>query len=79
MVVFRLAFVPPAVPSLVHFSWSFPVNWYIQSISLYPRNQVSHIRISFAHSLAQLLTALPNLSIPAGGTDYPPQALAHIH
>jgi len=32
-----------------------------------------------AHPLAQLLTALPNLSIPAGGTDSPPQALAYIH
>ena len=39
-----LAFaVPRPPPCFVHFSWS--VNWYIQSISFIPRNQVSHIRI----------------------------------
>ena len=51
-----LAFaVPRPPPRFVHFSWS--VNWYIQSISFIPRNQVSHIRIGLRSCFfAQLQT-----------------------
>lgn len=32
----------PRYPRFVHFSWSFPVNWYIQSILYTPQSSQSH-------------------------------------
>jgi hypothetical protein len=42
MVVCRLASVPSRYPRFVDFSWSFPVNWYIQSILYTPQSSQSH-------------------------------------
>ncbi len=49
----------PRYPRFVHFSWSFPVNWYIQSILLYPAiKSVTFVSASLLHSHAQLQTCL---------------------
>jgi hypothetical protein len=61
-----VAFMPTAVPSFVHFSWSFPVNWYIQSILYTPlQSSQSHsyqLRLStcaIAHCSHPSLSYLP--------------------
>jgi hypothetical protein len=61
MVVCRLWHLcQPRYPRFVHFSWSFPVNWYIQSILLYPAiKSVTFVSASPLHSHAQLQTCLP--------------------
>ena len=61
MVVCRLWHLcQPRYPRFVHFSWSFPVNWYIQSILLYPAiKSVTFVSASLLHSHAQLQTCLP--------------------
>ncbi len=65
MVVCRLWHLcQPRYPRFVHFSWSFPVNWYIQSILLYPAiKSVTFVSASLLHSHAQLQTclAIPSL------------------
>jgi hypothetical protein len=61
MVVCRLWHVcQPRYPRFVDFSWSFPVNWYIQSILLYPAiKSVTFVSASLIHSHAQLQNCLP--------------------
>ena len=61
MVVCRLWHLcQPRYPRFVHFSWSFPVNWYIQSILLYPAiKSVTFVPAPLLHSHAQLQTCLP--------------------
>ena len=50
----------PRYPRFVPFSWSFPVNWYIQSILLYPAiKSVTFVSALLLHSHAQLQTCLP--------------------
>jgi len=65
----------PRYPRFVHFSWSFPVNWYIQSILLYPAiKSVTFVSASLPHSHAQLQTCLVSLFqafIPTGGIQTP--------
>ncbi len=57
MVVCRLASVPTAVPRFVHFSWSFPVNWFIQSILYTPQSKsVTFVSAPLLHSHVQLQT-----------------------
>lgn len=53
----------PRYPRFVHFSWSFPVNWYIQSILLYPAIKpvtLVSARFSF-HAQLQTCLAIPSL------------------
>jgi hypothetical protein len=61
MVVCRLWHLcQPRYPRFIHFSWSFPVNWYIQSILLYPAiKSVTFVPAPLLHSHAQLQTCLP--------------------
>jgi hypothetical protein len=49
----------PRYPRSVHFSWSFPVNWYIQINPLYPAIKSVTFVSALASPLAQLHTALP--------------------
>src|SRR6267154_1587930 len=65
MVVCRLWHLcQPRYPRFIHFSWSFPVNWYIQSILLYPAiKSVTFVSASLLYSYAQLQTCLPILSL----------------
>ena len=70
MVVCRLASVPSRYPRFVDFSWSFPVNWYIQSILYTPQSSQSHsylLRFSTSMRncrLAPLLQAFQYASNP---------------
>jgi hypothetical protein len=61
MVVCRLASVPSRYPRFVDFSWSFPVNWYIQSILYTPQSSQSHsylLRFSTSMRHCRLATQL---------------------
>jgi hypothetical protein len=71
----------PRYPRFVHFSWSFPVNWYIQSIHYTPQSSQSHsylLRFSTSMSNCRLVS-VPSLSIPTSGIKPPRRALASFH
>ena len=61
----------PRYPRFVHFSWSFLVNWYIQSILYTPQSSQSHsylLRFPTSMRNCRLVSVSPpSLSIPTGG------------
>jgi hypothetical protein len=80
MVVCRLASMPTAVPSFVLFSWSFLVNWYIQSIFYTPQSSQSHsylLASSLPCAIADLSLS-PSFPIPTSGIKLSHRAPASI-
>ena len=74
MVVCRLWHLcQPRYPRFVHFSWSFPVNWYIQSILLYPAiKSVTFVSARFSIPMRNCrLVFLFQAFIPTSGIQTP--------
>jgi hypothetical protein len=74
MVVCRLWHLcQPRYPRFVPFSWSFPVNWYIQSILLYPAiKSVTFVSARFSIPMRNCrLVSLFQAFIPTSGIQTP--------